>query len=77
MLDQQQYYFNRKNETPNESKNISNTFNEYFTNVTKNLNLCESTFPEIIKIVEVAPEKTLRNNGSLTPKNLLKNTNEP
>ena len=42
MLDQQQYYFNRKNETPNESKNISNTFNEYFTNVTKNLNLCES-----------------------------------
>ena len=43
MLDQQQYYFNKKNETPNESKNISNTFNEYFTNVTKNLNLCEST----------------------------------
>ena len=60
MLDQQQYYFNRKNETPNESKNILNTFNEYFTNVTKNLNLCESTFPEEIKIVEVAPEKTLR-----------------
>ena len=43
MLDQQQYYFNRKNETPNESKKISNTFNEYFTNATKNLNLCEST----------------------------------
>ena len=43
MLDQQQYYFNRKNETPNKSKKISNTFNEYFTNVTKNLNLCEST----------------------------------
>ena len=64
MLDQQQYYFNRKNETPNESKNILNTFNEYFTNVTKNLNLCESTFPEKIKIVEVAPEKTLRKNGS-------------
>ena len=30
-------------ETLNENKKISNTFNEYFTNITKGLNLCEST----------------------------------
>ena len=32
-----------KNETLNDNKKISNTFNEYFTNITKGLNLREST----------------------------------
>ena len=32
-----------KNETLNENKKISNTFNEYFTNITKGFNLREST----------------------------------
>ena len=32
-----------KNETLNDNKKLSNTFNEYFTNVTKGLNLREST----------------------------------
>ena len=31
-----------KNETLNENKKISNTFNEYFTNITKGFNLRES-----------------------------------
>ena len=31
-----------KNETLNDNKNISNIFNEYFTNITKGLNLRES-----------------------------------
>ena len=31
-----------KNETLNDNKKLSNTFNEYFTNVTKGLNLRES-----------------------------------
>ena len=33
----------KKNETLNGNKKISNTFNEYFTNITKGLNLREST----------------------------------
>ena len=32
-----------KNETLNDNKNISNIFNEYFTNITKGLNLRQST----------------------------------
>ena len=32
-----------KKETLNDNKNISNTLNEYFTNITKSLNLREST----------------------------------
>ena len=32
-----------KNETLNDNKKISNTFNKYFKNITKGLNLCEST----------------------------------
>ena len=32
-----------KNETLNDNKKISNTFNDYFTNITKGLNLREST----------------------------------
>ena len=45
MQDHQQYYFNRKilNETFNDKKKISDTFSGYFTNITKGLNLREST----------------------------------
>ena len=43
MQHQQQHYFNRKNETLNDNKKISNTLNDYFTNITKGLNLRKST----------------------------------
>ena len=43
MLDQQQYYFNRKMNLSRTTKKISNTFNKCFTNITKGLNLGEST----------------------------------
>ena len=43
MLDQQQHYFNWKNETLNDNKKISDIFNKIFTNITKGLLLHEST----------------------------------
>ena len=43
MQDQQQHYFNRKKWNSQWQQKISNTFNDYFTNITKDLNLLEST----------------------------------
>ena len=33
-----------KNKTPNDNRKISSNFNEYFTNITKGLNLHENEF---------------------------------
>ena len=43
MLDHQQHYFHRKKWKSQWQKKLSNTFIEYFTNITKGLNLREST----------------------------------